>query len=301
MKRRDVLTGAAALAAAAGLGIDTADARTPAPLERTIPSTGAAIPVVGLGTWITFNVGDDPLLLEESRAVMEAFFAGGGRVIDSSPMYGSSQDTVGYGLGKLGQPPVFAADKVWTPGGAEGRAQVEESRRKWGVERFDLMQVHNLVDWQEHLPWLFEMREEGRVGHVGVTTSHGRRHDELEEIMRSQPLDFVQLTYNIADRAAEERLLPLDRGIAVLANRPFRRKALIHRLEAKPLPVWAGEIGATSWAQVLLKFILSHPAITAAIPATTRVDHVRENLTAAADPLPDEAMRARMVADIQSL
>ncbi|HUF57183.1 MAG TPA: aldo/keto reductase, partial [Thermohalobaculum sp.] len=278
-------------------------AQTAAPLMRTIPSSGIELPAVGLGTWITFNVGNDPLLLDESVAVMAAFFEDGGLVIDSSPMYGSSQDTIGYGLEKLGHPPVFAADKVWMPGGAEGRAQAEASRRKWGVERFDLMQVHNLVDWQQHLDWLIERREAGEVGHVGVTTSHGRRHDELEEIMRSRRLDFVQLTYNIADREAEARLLPLaeDRDIAVIANRPFRRKALIHRFEGTPLPGWAAEIGAGSWAQVLLKFILSHPAITVAIPATTRVDHVRENLAAASGPLPDEAMRRRMVTTVQDL
>ena len=300
MKRREMLKSGAALAALAALRPGRTQA---APLERTIPSSGRAVPAVGLGTWITFNVGGDPLLLDESAAVMAAFFEGGGGVIDSSPMYGSSQDTVGYGLEKLGHPSVFAADKVWTPGGGAGRAQVAHSREKWGVERFDLMQVHNLVDWQQHLPMLFEMRDAGEIGHVGVTTSHGRRHDELEEIMRGQPLDFVQLTYNIADRAAEARLLPLaeDRGIAVIANRPFRRKALIHRFEGEPLPEFAGEIGAASWAQFLLKFIVSHPAITAAIPATTRVDHVRENLAAAAEPLPDEAMRRRMVEYVQSL
>ena len=302
MNRREMLTGGAALAATAAVAPLPGRAQS-APFERTIPSSGRAIPVVGLGTWITFNVGDDPLLLDESAAVMAAFFENGGRVIDSSPMYGSSQHTVGYGLEKLGRPPVFAADKVWTPGGGAGRDQIEQSRAAWGVERFDLMQVHNLVDWQRHLPLLFEMKAAGEIGHAGVTTSHGRRHGEVEEIMRTQPLDFVQLTYNIADREAEERLLPLarDRGIAVIANRPFRRKALIHRLEGEPLPDWAGEIGAASWAQFLLKFIVSHPAITATIPATTRVDHVRENLAAASVPLPDEAMRRRMVEYVQDL
>ena len=243
------------------------------------------------------------MLLGESVAVMRAFFEAGGTVIDSSPMYGSSQNTVGYGLAKLGNPPVFSADKVWTPGGGDGREQIAESRREWGVPRFELMQVHNLVDWREHLGMLFAMKEAGEIGHIGVTTSHGRRHDLLERIMREHPLDFIQLTYNVLDREPEDRLLPLaqDRGIAVMVNRPFRQKALIRRFEGEPLPAWAGEIGATTWAQFILKFILSHPAVTVAIPATTRVEHVRENLAAAADPMPDEPTRRRMVAYIREL
>jgi diketogulonate reductase-like aldo/keto reductase len=175
--------------------------------------------VVGLGTWITFNVGTDPVLLDECVPVMAAFFEAGGTVIDSSPMYGSSQDTVGHGLAKLRHPPVFAADKVWTPTGGDGREQIAHSRRKWGVPRFDLVQVHNLVDWREHLETLFTMKAAGEIGHIGITTSHGRRHELLERIMREYPLDFVQLTYNMLDREPEERLLPLarDRGIAVMA------------------------------------------------------------------------------------
>ena len=172
---------------------------------------------------------------------------------------------------------------------------------KWGVARFDLVQVHNLVDWREHLETLFSMKAAGEIAHIGITTSHGRRHELLERIMREYPLDFVQLTYNILDREPEERLLPLarDRGIAVIVNRPFRQKALTRRFEGVALPGWADEIGASSWAQFNLKFILSHPAVTVAIPATTRINHVRENIAATAGPLPDEAMRRRMVAHIR--
>jgi diketogulonate reductase-like aldo/keto reductase len=218
-------------------------------------------------------------------------------------MYGSSQDTVGYGLAKLGYPPVFAAEKVWTPAGGSGREQIAGSRRKWGLPRFDLVQVHNLVDWREHLEALFAMKTAGEIRHVGITTSHGRRHELLERIMREQPLDFVQLTYNILDREPEQRLLPLarDRGIAVMVNRPFRQKALIRQFEGKALPGWASEISVSSWAQLMLKFILSPPAVTVVISATTRIDHVRENISATAGPLPDEAMRRRMVTHIREL
>jgi len=297
--RRSVLAGGAALALS-GLASPLA-AQAPQVLARPIPSTGETIPAVGLGTWITFNVGDDPLLRDECAAVMAAFFESGGRMIDSSPMYGSSQPVIGYGLARLGNAPVFSADKVWTS--SDGPEQIEQSRRYWGVERFDLLQVHNLLAWQEHLKTLYAMKDAGRLRYVGITTSESRRHDRFEEIMRSEPLDFVQLTYNIVDREAEERLLPLarDRGMAVIVNRPFRQGDLTRDLKGEPLPDWAAEIGAASWAQFILKFILAHPAVTVAIPATSRIDHVRENLAAATGPLPDETMRRRMAAYVEQL
>ncbi len=273
-------------------------------LERTIPSTGETIAAVGLGTWITFNVGTDPVLRDECTAVMAAFFAGGGRMIDSSPMYGSSQAVVGHGLGKLGRPKsLFAADKVWTGSGAGGPAQIEASRTAWGVPAFDLLQVHNLVAWQAHLDTLARLKAEQRLRYLGITTSEGRRHDLFERIMRERKLDFVQLTYNPVDIEAEARLLPLaqERGIAVIVNRPFRQGELTQRLAREPLPGWAAEIGATSWAQAILKFILAHPAITTVIPATTRVDHVRENLSAMSGPLPDTALRRRISAHLRDL
>ena len=299
LTRRTVLAGGAALAASPLAS--RVRAQAPQVLARPIPSTGESIPAIGLGTWITFNVGDDPVLRDECAAVMAAFFESGGRMIDSSPMYGSSQPVIGHGLAKLGAPPVFSADKVWTS--SNGPAQIEQSRRYWGVPRFDLLQVHNLVAWQDHLKTLYAIKEAGELRYVGITTSEGRRHDLFEEIMRSEPLDFVQLTYNIVDREAEERLLPLarDRGMAVIVNRPFQQGDLTRELEGERLPDWAAEIGAASWAQFILKFILSHPAVTVAIPATSRVDHVRENLTAATGPLPDAAMRRRMAAYVEQL
>ena len=232
---------------------------------------------------------------------MAAFFAGGGRLIDSSPMYGSAQDTIGYGLKKLNAyDKVFSADKVWTTSG--GAAQVETSRKKWGVARFDLLQVHNLLSWQDHLPMLLDMKAQKRLRYVGITTSHGRRHDEFEQVMRDFSVDFIQVTYNAVDRDVEQRILPLarERGIAVICNRPFRGGPLVRRAKRQKLPAWASEIDCANWAQVLLKFLVSHPAVTCPIPATTRVDHVRENIGASYGRLPDEALRKRIAAAVES-
>jgi diketogulonate reductase-like aldo/keto reductase len=309
--RRTLLTSLAAAGAASffrpwyAAAHPAPEAARPGPiLTRPVPSTGEKLPLVGLGSWITFNVGDDPAARDSCAEVMRAFFQGGGRLIDSSPMYGSSQEVIGYGLRKLGNPSqVFSADKVWISSAAKGTEQIEESRRHWGVARFDLLEVHNLMSWEEHLPKLFAMKAAGRLRYVGVTTSDGRRHDEMEKIMRSQPLDFVQFSYNVLDREAEERLLPLarDRRIAVVCNRPLRRGDLIRRVEHTPLPAWAAEIDCANWAQILLKFIVSHPAVSCAIPATTRVDHVRQNLGASYGRLPDEAMRRRIVAHVEKI
>ncbi|MDI5986491.1 aldo/keto reductase [Halomonas sp. M4R5S39] len=304
LSRRALLGGLVSLAAATALPPLGALAQRPEPLAREVPAIGERLPLVGLGSWITFNVGDDPVLLEECTAVMAQFFAMGGRMIDSSPMYGSSQATIGHGLGELDAlDRVYAADKIWTSRPGNGPAQVEASRRHWGVPRFDLLQVHNLVAWEANLTTLLEMKAAGEVRHVGITTSHGRRHDTIEHIMRDAPLDFVQLTYNVVDREAERRLLPLakEKGIGVIVNRPFRQGRLTERLAGEPLPEWAAEIGAGSWAQFILKFIISHPAVSCAIPATTRVDHVRENLAAASAPLPDDALRRRMADYVRAL
>jgi diketogulonate reductase-like aldo/keto reductase len=303
--RRAVLAslGAAGLLASSRCGGALAETR--AVLTRAIPSAGEALPAVGLGSWITFNVGDDPVAREACTEVMRAFFAAGGRMIDSSPMYGSSQEVIGYALGKLGAAAgvLFAADKVWTSPGSRGPGQIEASRRNWGVPRFDLLQVHNLLAWEAHLPTLRAMKDEGRVRYIGITTSEGRRHDEIERIMRRERIDFVQVTLNVLDRAVEERILPLaeERRIGVIVNRPFRQGALIRKVERHPLPDWAAELGCKSWAQLLLKFIIAHPSVTCAIPATTRPDHVRENLSAASAPLPDAAMRRRIADHVERL
>ena len=305
--RRRLLQQALALAGAAALPAHAqaqGQPGAPAPQTRAIPRSGEALPLVGLGSWITFNVGNDAAAREACADVMQAFFGAGGRLIDSSPMYGSSQSVIGHGLRRgdaLAR--VFAADKVWVSPASRGPAQMEASRGLWGVPRFDLLQVHNLLAWQEHLPLLLDMKAAGRVRYVGITTSEGRRHDEMEQIMRSQPLDFVQLSYSLRDRRAEQRLLPLaqERGIAVIANRPFEQGSLLRQLQRHPLPPWAGEWQCTSWAQLALKFVIAHPAVTCAIPATTRVDHVRENLGTARGPLPDAAMRRRAAAHVDGL
>lgn len=295
MKRRTLLQWSGL--AAAGHAVAQAAAPT-----RPIPSSGEAIPRVGLGTWITFNVGQDPPARAQCVQVMRAFFEAGGRMIDSSPMYGSSQGVIGEGLRVLGaRQRVFSAEKVWTS--SDGEKQLEASRGLWQVPRFDLLQVHNLLAWEKQLPLLQRMKERGQLRYVGITTSEGRRHREFEQVMRSHKLDFVQLTYNLRDREAEERLLPLaaERGIAVIVNRPFQEGVLLRGLAPHPLPPWAAEIECSSWAQFALKFAISHPAVTCAIPATRRVDHVRENMAAARGRLPDEAMRRRMAAHVAAL
>ncbi len=302
--RRTVLRALAVAGAGPFLRPVFALAAQPAVLSRPIPSSAEALPVIGLGSWITFNVGNDPVARDACTEVMRNFFDAGGRLIDSSPMYGSSQQVIGHGLRKLGDSAkVFAADKVWIASGARGPGQIEESRLAWNIARFDLVQVHNLLAWQEHLETLLAMKAEGALRYVGITTSEGRRHAELEQVMRTRPLDFVQFSYNIVDREAEQRLLPLarERGIAVLINRPFRQGALIDAVQRHPLPAWAAEIDCANWPQFLLKFIVSHPAVTCAIPATSQVAHVLENMGAARGRLPDEAMRRRMIEHVERL
>ena len=273
-------------------------------VTKPIPSSGEALPVIGLGSWRTFDVGRNRAARDARTEVMRTFFAHDGRLIDSSPMYGSSQEVIGYGLERLGQPDgLFAADKVWITGEEQGPPQIEASRQHWGVPQFDLMQVHNLRSWEWHLETLFSMKSAGQLRYVGVTTYGGLRHNTLEEIMRAHPLDFIQVSYNMFNRKAEERILPLaqDRGVAVIINRPFQEGVLIQRMERQRLPEWASDAGVVNWAQFLLKFIVSHPAVTCAIPATTRVDHVIENMGAARGHMPEEAMRRRMVAYVEAL
>ncbi len=299
--RRALLASLAAAGAASALP-RFASAQSAPFVTRPIMSSGEKLPLVGLGSWRTFNVGDDPEARDSCAEVMRAFFAGGGRMINSSPMYGSSQHTIGYGLKKIdAYAKVFSADKVWTYSG--GVAQVEASRKKWGIAHFDLMQVHNLLSWQEHLPMLLDMKTKGQIRYVGITTSEGRRHDEFEQVMRRYPLDFIQVTYNALERETEKRILPLarERGMAVIINRPFAEGPLVRRAKRHPLPAWVKEIDCTNWAQVLLKFIVSHPAVTCAIPATTRADHVRENIGASYGRLPDAVLRKRIAAHVETL
>jgi diketogulonate reductase-like aldo/keto reductase len=306
LRRREVLAGAAGLAATPVLGgLGAAPARASTPILRAVPGTGERMPAVGMGTWIEFNVGNDPAMLDTRVEILRTFFERGGGMVDSSPMYGTAERVVGQCLARLDDTRnLISATKVWTRWDGEGPEQMAESRRLWGLDTFDVMQIHNLVNWRDHLKTLQAAKEAGKIRYIGVTTSHGRRHDELEAIMREQPIDFVQFTYNIVDRWAEQRLLPLarDKGLGVIVNRPFKRKQLFHMFQDQPLPAWASEAaGAENWAQFFLKFILGHPAVTVAIPATSQVAHMRENMGALTGPLPDAQTRRRMVRYVESL
>jgi diketogulonate reductase-like aldo/keto reductase len=301
--RRALLLSMGALGVAAGLGPAWAAAPSGL-LRRAVPRTGEMLPLIGMGSWITFNVGKDPALRAERVKVLQAFFERGGGMVDSSPMYGSSEEVIGHCLGQIADTGgLFAATKVWTPFQWLGVKQMEESERLWGKRRFDLMQVHNLLDWDAHLETLKGWKAEGRIRYIGITTSHGSRHAEMADIMATQPIDFVQFTYNLLDREAEARLLPLaaERGLGVIVNRPFQGGDLFDRFAKQPLPDWAAEIDCANWAQIFLKFAVSHPAVTCAIPATSRVDHMLENMGACYGRLPDAATRARMVRYADSL
>ena len=272
-------------------------------IQRPIPRTSESLPVVGLGTWQTFDVADGaaraPL-----RDVFREFASLGGTVVDSSPMYGRSESVVGDLAVELGlQKQLFIATKVWTSGAEAGIRQMEESFRRLRVERVDLIQVHNLVDWRTHLRTLRAWKAQGRVRYIGVTHYTESAYDELERVLKSEALDFVQLNYSISERAAERRMLPLavERGLAVLANRPLAQGALFGKVRGQPLPAWVSEIGIESWAQFFLKYTLGHPAVTCAIPATSRADHLRDNMRAGFGPLPDAATRERMARFIEGL
>jgi diketogulonate reductase-like aldo/keto reductase len=277
----------------------------PQALHRTIPGSGERIPAIGLGTWLVFGIDpDDQEELAAREQILREFLIRGGGVLDSSPMYGSAQEVIGKCLRRIGhRRGLFSATKVWVKGARQGYLQMEHSRVLWGLQNLDLMQVHNLLDWKVHLPVLQAMKEEGKIRYVGVTTSHGRRHDLLINIMRTQQLDFVQFTYNLLDREAEQYLLPLaeDRGIAVIVNRPFQRGGLFDHVARTRLPEWAKEIGCDNWAHFFLKFIISHSAVTCTIPATSKVAHLRENMAAAYGILPDQAVRKKMISFIESI
>jgi aryl-alcohol dehydrogenase-like predicted oxidoreductase len=252
-----------------------------------------------MGSWLTFDVGDDQAARATRVQVLQAFFDQGGALIDSSPMYGSAQEVIGHSLRQIqNKGALFAATKVWIYGQWLGIKQMEAARTLWGVPRFDLMQIHNMLDWRSHLETLKAWKAEGRIRYIGITTSHGSRHPEMERALAKEPFDFVQFTYNLADRDVEQRLLPLaaERGIAVIINRPFDGGALFGPVRGKPLPAWAAEFDCTNWAQFFLKYIISHPAVTCAIPATSQVPHMLENMGAGFGRLPDAGERQRMLA-----
>lgn len=300
IKRRQLLQISAGLLISQALGLRAEASASPTLrlIQRAIPSSGELLPVMGMGTSGTFDTEGDPASLATLQEVLQAFFDGGGTVIDSSPMYGNSESRVGDVLRALPQrPKLFAATKVWTTGRQQGIAQMEESARRMNVERFDLIAVHNLQDWQTHLETLKNWKAEGKVRYIGITTSHGRDHEEFLHVMRTQPLDFVQFSYNIEDRAAERELLPVaaERGIATMINRPYQRGALFARSRGKELPALAAELDCSSWGQFYLKYILGHPAVTCIIPATASVHHMVDNMRANFGRLPDARQRAEML------
>lgn len=300
MNRRDALRiiGAAAFAGAAGTGAAMSAEDTMA--SRKIPSSGETLPAIGLGTWQTFDVGADTAERAPLEQVLREFVALGGRLIDSSPMYGNSEEVVGDLAARLGlRRKLFVATKVWTSGKRAGIAQMEDSMRKLRADPIDLMQVHNLVDVQTQLETLHAWKREGRVRYIGVTHYHAGSHAAVARVVTAHPVDFIQINYSVAEREAQQRLLPLahERGIAVIVNRPFAGGQVLRRIRSKPLPAWAKDIDCDSWAQLLLKFVIAHPAVTCAIPATAKLTHLRDNMKAGRGRMPDEALRRRIAAE----
>ena len=275
-----------------------------APLRRAIPKTGELLHALGLGTWQTFDVGGDAAGRGAAREVLSRFVAAGGQVVDSSPMYASSESVVGDLAADLGvEASLFLATKVWTSGREAGIRQMEESMRRMRAKRIDLMQVHNLTDVHTQLKTLREWKQQGRIRYLGITHYHEGAYAELERLIKSEKLDFAQFNYNVVTTAAEARLLPVcaEYQTAVIVNRPFEEGALFRLVKGKALPAWAAEFDCNSWARFFLKFILSHPAVTCAIPATRNPDYLVDNMGAAIGRLPDAAMRKRMVQHMRNL
>ena len=303
--RRVVCGSLAAAAAGALLPVPTAIAADAAMIRRRIPaSRDEALPVIGMGTSGTFDVGAG----DEARAplldVLRVFYDAGATLIDTSPMYGRAEAVTGDLVTALDATErTFFATKVWTTGREQGLAQIEESLRLLHTPVLDLLQIHNLVDWRTHARTLRALVDEGRLRYTGITHYTVGSHADLEAVLREQPFDFVQLNYSIATRAAEEGLLPFcaERGIAVLVNRPFEDGVLFAKVRREPLPGWAAEIDCDSWAQVFLKFVISHPAVTCVIPATSKEKHMRDNVQAGFGRLPDAALRERMAAAVRNL
>ncbi|AWB20535.1 aldo/keto reductase [Methylobacterium currus] len=269
--------------------------------RRPIPASGEPLPVIGLGTWRGFDVGAKPAERAPLREVVATLLRQGGRVIDSSPMYGRAEGVTGDLVAEAGaRERTFLATKVWTSGREAGLAQMTRSLQLLRTDRLDLMQIHNLLDWRTHLPTLRDWKAEGRIRYLGISHYTESAYDAVEAVLRAERLDVLQINYALDDRAAETRLLPLaaERGVAVLVNRPFGGGGLLRRLAQTPLPDYAAELGCASWAEILLKFVISHPAVTCAIPGTADPGHMAANLRAGTGPLPDEALRKRMAATL---
>ncbi len=283
--------------AALGATVSLRAEEKPALIERAIPSSGEKVPVIGIGTWQKFDIGPEPAVREPIKEVLREFAALGGKLLDSSPMYGRAEEVAGDLIEALNlRKSLFIATKVWIKGKAEGVKQMEASIAKLKSPVIDLMQVHNLQDTAVHLDTLRGWKREGRVRYLGITHYHESGHEAVERWLRSETLDFVQINYSVGESESAQRLLPLakERGVAVIANRPFAAGQLFAKLREKPLPDFAKELACASWAQLLLKFVVSHPAVVCAIPATSKITHLRDNMAAGRGPLPDEALRRKI-------
>jgi diketogulonate reductase-like aldo/keto reductase len=268
-------------------------------VTRRISGRDEALPVIGMGSSNTFDVGNDPGQRAPLREVLQLFARAGGSVIDTSPMYGRSEQVLGDLIAELQLRPKFwLATKVWTRGRAAGAAQIAESMRLLRTDRLELLQIHNLLDWREHVPTLRAMQDDGKLRYTGITHYRADAHAEVERVLRAERFDFLQINYSLAERDAERSLLPYcqEHAIAVLANRPFADGALFDRVRGKDLPLWAAEVGCSSWGQFFLRYAASHPAVTCVIPATAKPRHMQDNAAAGAAPLPDADQRARMAA-----
>ena len=298
-----MLKGIAASTLALGAGNAFAVEETGMVITRAVPKSGLALPVIGLGTWQVLE-NPDRASGEDPGEVLRLLAQVSGSVVDTSPMYGRAEEILGRLVAELGlRPSLFLATKVWTEGERAGIAEMQRSFDLIGVETMDLIEVHNLLDWRVHLNTLRAWRDQGRVRHIGVTHYHSGAFDQLEAVLKQEPLDFVQFNYSLVEREAEARLLPLaaERGVAVIVNRPFVQGRMFGKVKGKPLPEWAAEFDCQSWAQFFLKFILGHPAVTCAIPATAKPRHLADNLGAGRGRLPDAQMRARMATFFEAM
>ncbi|HTS54550.1 MAG TPA: aldo/keto reductase [Burkholderiales bacterium] len=304
--RRAVLKGIAGTGA--WLAIGAPQAQQPSTggeiVKRTIPGSGERIPVIGLGTYQAFDVGTSSAERTSLKAVLTTLVARGGSVVDSSPMYGRAEGVIGDLAAELElRASLFLATKVWTSGREAGIRQMENSFRLMRTQTMDLMQIHNLLDWRTHTATLQAWKSQGRVRYIGITHYHAGAYDELQKLMRTRAYDFVQLNYSIAEREAERSVLPLaqELGMAVIANRPFAQANLFARVRGKTLPDWARDFDCNSWAQFFLKYIVSHPALTCAIPATSKPEHMVDDMQAGYGRLPDERQRRDMVEIMESI
>jgi diketogulonate reductase-like aldo/keto reductase len=299
LSRRDYIRRMAALAALPFLKFDVLHHTQMA--FRQIPSTGELLPLIGLGTWQTFDVGDRAEERKVLSNVLKLLSSNNHSLIDSSPMYGSSEEVVGDLSSQLNlNDKFFLATKVWTSGKEAGIAQMKASMKLLRRKQLDLIQIHNLVDWQTHLNTLRDWKEQEKIRYIGITHYLDSAHASVERLMKTEPLDFIQINYSMMSRSAEQRLLPLaqEKKIAVLINRPFEEGVLFQRVKGKPLPEWAKEFDCESWGQFFLKYILAHPAVNCVIPGTSKPHHMVDNLKAGEGLLPDEKQRQLMVKTI---